>query len=239
MNKPHIVHAFDDQLRTIKAAVEDIARRADAQLATAIAALTERDASKAAEVERSDSELDAGFHRVEELIFELLALRQPMAQDLRLPFAAMRGARDIERMGDYAKNIAKHTVSLTRFPPTGIEANLATLAEAVKQMVEKVIVAFAEQDPDLAQEVRSRDADVDAIYSQLFEQLLNNLAASRDESSACVHQLFIARSFERIGDHATNFAEDVLFIVHGAPPESSRVKLDTSHYAVADRETKD
>ena len=162
----------------------------------------------------------------------MLALRQPMADDLRVVITALRIASLIERIGDYAKNISKRTVAITQTPPVGPSRTIARMGNVVQGMIKTVLDSYLERDADLAQDVRLRDEEVDALHTSLFRELLTYMMEDPRSISACTHLLFVAKNIERIGDHATNIAENVHFLVHGVMPDDNRPKGDQSSYTV-------
>jgi len=191
-----------------------------------------RDSELAEQVIVGDKRIDDIEHEVDMHTISMLALRQPMADDLRVVITALRIASLIERIGDYAKNISKRTVAITQTPPVGPSRTIARMGNVVQGMIKTVLDSYLERDADLAQDVRLRDEEVDALHTSLFRELLTYMMEDPRSISACTHLLFVAKNIERIGDHATNIAENVHFLVHGVMPDDNRPKGDQSSYTV-------
>ena len=156
----------------------------------------------------------------------LLALRAPMAGDLRNVFAALRIAADIERIGDYAANVAKRSIPLSMVAPVAPTAGLNYLAELAATEVRDVLLAYRDQDAEKAYQVWKDDAELDDAYTGYFRQLLTYMMEDPRNITPCTHLLFMAKNIERIGDHATNIAENVWFQVTGEPLNKQRTKRD-------------
>lgn len=215
MPHEHIVKSYDNELARL---TEEIARMGDlacAQLRAAAKALDARDADAARAVMAADAEIDALEHVVSHDVIRLLALRQPMARDLREVMAALRISADIERIGDYAKNVAKRTLALKDAPQIAATRALASLAQLAQELVAETIVAYRERNAERAMRVRARDAELDAEYTQLFRSLLTYMMEDPRNITPCTHLLFCAKSLERIGDHATNIAERAYYLQTG------------------------
>ncbi len=155
-----------------------------------------------------------------------LALRGPMARDLRTILAALKVAADIERIGDYAANIAKRSMALNLSPPLPHTRGLEALGRLAVQQVRDVLAVYRGNDAAGAQRVRARDAELDTLYTGLFRELLTYMMEDARAITPCTHLLFMAKNLERIGDHATNIAENVWFLVHGEDPLPPREKRD-------------
>ncbi len=162
------------------------------------------------------------------MAIRMIALRQPSASDLRMVVASLRISADLERIGDYAKNAAHHLQTLQTLAPTGLEERVADIGRAVRKLIEDALSAYARKDEALAEAVRHADQSVDEQYTQLFKASLELMADDGGQVSGGTYLLFIARAFERIGDHGTNVAEDVLFLERGHIPEDDRIKADQS-----------
>ena len=205
---------------------EVIAAFLSAQLDAAVDVLGRRDSNAAARVVANDDAIDALEHEVSHDVLRLLALRQPMARDLREVYAALRISADIERIGDYAANVAKRSMVLNQSAPVSAARGLPALAKLANALVTEALEAYRERDADRALAVRGRDVEIDAEYTGLFRELLTYMAEDPRQITACTHLLFIAKNIERIGDHATNIAENTWFLVHGEQPEGEREKRD-------------
>jgi len=222
----HIVRSFDQEMSRLTGEIAAMGHLAVAQLEAAMAALAARDSVAARSVVDHDYALDAQERRISDDVLRLLALRQPMARDLREILAALRIASDIERIGDYAANVAKRSVTLNLSDPVPLVGGLAPMAGMAGRMVRETMQAYVAHDAAMANAVRERDADLDTLYTTLFRELLTYMMEDPRSISACTHLLFIAKNIERIGDHATNIAENVWFVVHGELPGESRPKQD-------------
>jgi len=233
MATDHIVKSFDTELQHLDNCIAQMGGLAETQLAEAMDALAKRDALAAERVVARDARIDALEHEVHERIVGLLALRQPMARDLRAVVAALRIATDLERIGDYAKNIAKRTLALTQAPPKSVVATIGRLGKLVQGMIKTVLDAYIDRDVDKAADVRLADQEVDQLHTSLFRELLTYMMEDPRNITSCTHLLFVAKNVERVGDHATNIAEAVHFVVRGQEPES-RTKGDQSSVTVID-----
>ncbi len=231
---PHIVSAVDRDLEALEKQFIDIAKRAMNQVWMATDALRQRDPKAKSAVEASDRELDEGYRKIEEKIFQLTALRQPMAVDLRVMMAVMRGGRDVERIGDYAKNMSRHVATLAGEKPSGIEKQVLEMAGVVQGMLKHVIEAFEARDLSVAEALRRQDAEVDERYTKAFAAMLQGMAHEPSSVTNNVHLLLVARCLERIGDHVTNLADDIRFLARGEFVPDDREKRDTSFNVVAD-----
>jgi phosphate transport system protein len=211
----HTVKAFDDDLGQLRALVSEMGGRAEAAITDALQALVRRDLDAAARIVENDKKIDALEAEIEKQVVRLIALRAPMADDLREVLAAMKIAGVVERMGDYAKNIAKRVAVLQ--DAKGIEplAILPAMGRAVSEMVRNVLDAFAARDAEAAVAVAESDRAVDDLYNTLFRTLLTYMMENPHNITASTHLLFIAKNLERIGDHATNVAEMIYFAATG------------------------
>jgi phosphate transport system protein len=228
----HIVSRFDEDLNQLDNLIAEMGGLAEHQFADAIKALVRRDSELAEQVIVSDKRIDAIEESVDAHTISMLALRQPMADDLRVVITALRIASVIERIGDYSKNIAKRTVAITQAPPVGPSRTISRMGTVVQGMIKTVLDAYLQRDAELARDVRMRDEEVDALHTSLFRELLTYMMEDPRSISAFAHLLFVAKNIERIGDHATNIAEHVHFLVHGSLPEETRPKDDQSSYTV-------
>jgi len=233
MPSEHIIKSYDEELRRLNNTITEMGGLAETQLATAISAVVERDSDLAASVVETDTKVDLLQRDLDNLAVRLLALRQPMARDLREIFAAVKIASDLERICDYAANIAKRSMVLAQSPPATPVYALPRMARVAELLVKDVIDAYVERDADKAYEVWMRDEELDEMYASLFRELLTYMMEDARNITASSHLLFIAKNIERIGDHATNIAEDLYFLVHGAALTQKRPKGDTSLEVVA------
>jgi len=230
--KHHIMRRYDEQLDALRKNIAMMGHLAAQQMTDAVAALSQCEPAQVDAVVSSDKTLDTHLHDVENSVIELLALRQPVADDLRLVISALRGSRDFERIGDYAKNIAKHATTLCNYPAANEVEHLTALARPIQQMLSDVVVAYAREDGDLAERVRAADVEVDRQYTEVFQSFLSEMEGGRLNPTAGAHLLFVARALERIGDHITNIAEDVIYQAKGKLPADERERGDMSPYTV-------
>ena len=211
----HIVAAFSEELKQLSATILRMGGLAESQLTSAIDALVQRDEELAQRVIASDQEIDRLDGEIDKFTTRLFALRQPMAVDLRAIISAIRLASDIERTGDLAKNNAKRVLVMQSWPHIESVHGIARLGQMVQRMLKDVLDAYAERDVDKAIDVWNRDDDTDRMYNSLFRELLTYMIEDPRNITACTHLLFVAKNLERIGDHATNMAETVHFLVLG------------------------
>lgn len=227
----HIVKSFDDDLNGINALIGRMGGLAEAQLDSAVKALVKRDDAGARQVIESDKKIDELEMEVDALVVRMLALRQPVANDLREVVSALKISSDIERIGDYAKNIAKRSIALNKMPhvPT---PGLPRMAHMVQRLIKDVLDARVQGDKDKAIEVWRRDQEVDDLYNSLFRELLTYMMEDPRNITACTHLLFMAKNIERMGDLATNIAETIHFSVTGKQLGDERPKGDETSFAV-------
>jgi phosphate transport system protein len=229
----HTVKSFDDELRNLRDMIARMGGMVESQLALATQAIVRRDVALAARVVEADPRVDALDREISTQVVTTLARRQPMASDLRLIVACMRISSDLERVGDYAANVAKRSIMLAQMPPAVSLGPLERMSRMVQEMLKDTLDAFAAEDDPKAMEVWRRDEAVDEMYSALFRTLLTYMMEDPRNITPCAHLLFIAKNLERIGDHATNIAEIIHFAVVGEEPEGERPKGDTSALAAA------
>lgn len=240
MNEGHIVSAYDKDLNKLEALVSEMGGMVESQLAAALDALSRLDPAAADEVIKKDSVIDQYEYEIDIHTTEMLVLRQPMAQDMRIILVALKLSANLERMGDYAKNIAKRTVTLTRAPLlTSATQSINRMGEMVQAMINDVLDAYSNRNGTLAAAVIQRDQDVDRIYTSLYREFMEQMAADPTQISLCTHLVFIAKNVERIGDHATNVAEKVLYMLDGTLPEGERPKDDRSSAILVDSDLSD
>ncbi|MFZ5791493.1 MAG: phosphate signaling complex protein PhoU [Pseudomonadota bacterium] len=234
MTQEHIVKSFDEELKLLNHTIAQMGGLAEVQLQTAVDALMRRDAELAGKVIQGDKRIDDLEHQVGDMTIRMLALRQPMASDLREVVAALKISADLERIGDYASNIAKRAVAISQAPPVTTNTNQAIprMSQLVQSIIKDVLDAYVDHNAERAMAAWSRDEEVDALYNSLFRELLTYMMEDPRNIGPCTHLMFIAKNIERIGDHATNIAETIYFLVHGRGIESARPKGDVTSYAV-------
>jgi phosphate transport system protein len=230
----HIVSSYDDELTHINNTVAHMGGLAEEQLGRALDALQRLDMDLAEEVISGDAKLDLLEREIEEAAILMIAKRQPMAHDLREVMVAIRIASDLERIGDLAKNIAKRTTTLNEDRPVRIISGLNQMGRQALQLLKDVLDAYVQRDAMKALAVWEGDQDVDALYNSLFRELLTYMMEDPRNIGLCTHLLFGAKNIERIGDHATNIAENVHFLVHGTQLEDERPKGDTTSQTAID-----
>lgn len=227
----HIVKSYDEELDRMTNTILQMGGMVEQQLAEAITALTKRDTELANKVIGDDAKVDVLEHEIDQQVMRLLALRQPMAVDLRLITASLKISSDLERIGDYAANVAKRSVALNKIERMRPVSGIPRMAQAVQTMIKDVLDALAQRDVDKATAVWRRDEDVDEIYNSLFRELLTYMMEDPGHITACTHLVFIAKNIERMGDHTTNIAETIIFLVKGRTMESERPKGDVTPFA--------
>ncbi|MCF8708429.1 phosphate signaling complex protein PhoU [Rhizorhapis sp. SPR117] len=223
LGNEHTVKAFDDDIDKLRGLISEMGGRAEAAISEAMTALTRRDLELAAHVVENDRKIDEMETEIEKLAVQTIALRAPMADDLREVVAALKIVGIIERIGDYAKNIAKRVPLVTENSGIQPSSLLPSMAQVASEMVHDVLNAFAARDADLADAVCHRDKVVDDFYNSIFRTLVTYMMENPRHISESAHLLFIAKNIERIGDHATNIAEMVYFAATGQHlPERER-----------------
>lgn len=219
----HTVKAFDEDITRLRGLIAEMGGLAEVAIQEALDALVRGDTELASKVVARDKKLDVLETEVDKLAVRIIALRAPMADDLREVIAALKIGGVLERIGDYSKNIAKRVGMIElrgEFEPLTL---LPTMGELAGEMVHDVLTAYAARDPDLAREVIATDAKVDAFYNSIFRNLVSHMVENPATISSAAQLLFVARNIERIGDHATNVAEMVHFAATGVyPPEGDR-----------------
>lgn len=230
--KDHIVKSFDEEIRKLNNYITHMGGLAESQLQAAIETLVKRDADTASRIIRDDAKIDEQENLISQQVVRLLALRQPMAIDLRQIVAALKISSDLERIGDYAANVAKRAIALSQMPPLKPLFAIPRMARLVQQSIKDVLDAYTESDAVKAIQVWQRDEEVDEMYTSLFRELLTYMMEDQRNISASIHLLFIAKNVERMGDHATNIAETIHFIVHGRDIAAARPKGDNTSFAV-------
>jgi phosphate transport system protein len=219
----HTVKAFDEDITRLRGLIAEMGGLAEVAIQEALDAMVRGDEELGDRVVARDKKIDAIETEVDKLAVRIIALRAPMADDLREVIAALKIAGVVERIGDYSKNIAKRVGMIEgrdRFEPLTL---LPAMGEVAGEMVHDVLTAYAARDPALAREVISTDAKVDAFYNSIFRNLVSHMVENPATISSAAQLLFVARNLERIGDHATNVAEMVHFAATGSyPPEEDR-----------------
>jgi phosphate transport system protein len=232
MASEHIIKSYDDELRRLSQIVVEMGGLAESQLAAAIDAVMTRDSELAGRVVQGDNKVDQMERELDNLAIRLLALRQPMARDLREIFVALKIGSDLERICDYAANVAKRSIALAQTPPIQPVFALPRMVRLAQLLIKNVIDAYVERDADKALAVWRQDEELDAMYASLFREFLTYMMEDPRNIGPCTHLLFMAKNIERIGDHATNIAENLYYLVHGTPLTETRPKGDNSSIEV-------
>lgn len=236
VGEPHIVKSYDSELARIDDALARMGGLAEAQLAFALDALENRDSELAARVVEGDAQVDAVESFVNEQAVRVLALRAPVADDLRTVVAALKIAGEIERTADLAANAAKRSLVLNRLPPVEPMRSLLRLGRLALALVKEVMDAHLGHDAARALAAREKDQEIDDVYASLFREILTYMMEDPRNITPCSHLMFIAKNFERIGDHATNIAELAHFRILGRAALAERPKRDDSPFVGADPE---
>jgi phosphate transport system protein len=216
-SQEHTVKAFDQDIGQLRGLISQMGGLAEAAIGNAMLALQRGDHELAAQVRADDKKIDAIQHEVERAVVRIIALRAPMANDLREVVAALKIATVVERIGDYAKNIAKRVPQIDSEHRIDPISTLPAMARMAADMVRDVLDAFAARDPDAAIAICERDDALDDFYDSIFRTLVTYMVENPKTISQCAHLLFVAKHLERIGDHATNVAEMIHFAAHGTP----------------------
>lgn len=231
MNDQHIQSVYDRDLESIQALIMKMGGLVEDQIINAAKSLETRDEELARAVREGDAPVDALEEQVNEEAARLIALRQPTASDLRTVLTVMKISANLERCGDYAKNMAKRTSVLIHMNPVdGSAKAIRRMAREVELMMKDALDAYIQRDAELAEQVRQRDADVDQMYNALFREFLTFMMEDPRNITACMHLHFIAKNIERMGDHVTSVAEQVIYLVTGEMPDEVRPKDDRTPY---------
>jgi phosphate transport system protein len=226
----HIVKSYDQEQAALLDELIRMGQMSVAQLEAALDVVERRDDKAAERVIGNDEAIDELEQQVNHDVIRLIR-RGPLATDLRVILAALRVASDIERIGDYAANIAKRSMALNLSPPLPHTRGLDALGRLAARQVRDVLNAYVQRDADAALRVRANDAELDTLYTGLFRELLTYMMEDARAITPCTHLLFMAKNLERIGDHATNIAENVWFLIHGEelmPPRDKRDESSTT-----------
>ena len=240
MEQEHIVKSYDDDLSRLDNLIAEMGGLCEAQLSEAIEALTKSDQEIAERVVLDDKKIDALEVEIDAHAVKLLALRQPMAEDLRIIISALKVSGNLERVGDYAKNIAKRAITIAKSRNHGLNASMIVrMANIVQPMIKNALDAYISRDAELANDVRLRDEDVDQLHSSFFREQLTYMMEDPRTITTCTHLLFVAKNVERIGDHITSIAEQIMFSVDGMVPETERPKKDLTSSTIIESKAPD
>jgi phosphate transport system protein len=227
----HTTRAFDSDLQELARSVAEMGGLVERQIVDAVHALVDRDTDLAERVIATDPTIDALQHEIEEKAVLTIARRQPMAVDLREIVGAMRVCNDLERIGDHAKHIGKRVVALDEdFYPQTVIRGVEHMTSMVSALVKQVLDAYASRDVPAALVVWKGDEEVDSLCTSLFRELLTYMMEDPRNITFCMHLMFCAKDIERMGDHATNIAETVYYMIEGRPISEQRPKGDTTSF---------
>ncbi|MFC3057452.1 phosphate signaling complex protein PhoU [Paenirhodobacter populi] len=227
MENQHILSAFDRDLEAVQAMVVKMGGLVEAQIVDAATALETRDEELAEAVRKRDKAVDKLEEQINAEAAQLIALRAPTASDLRIALSVIKISGNLERVGDYSKNIAKRTKVLLQMQQiNGSTSALRRMALAVEGMLKDAIDSYIQRDEKLAADVRSRDIEIDQMYNALFREFLTYMLEDPRNITACMHLHFIAKNIERMGDLATSIAEQVIYLVTGEIPDDERPKSE-------------
>ncbi|RWM71494.1 phosphate signaling complex protein PhoU [Mesorhizobium onobrychidis] len=227
MQSVHIVSAYDEELKYLSKRIAAMGGHAERMVEQAIAALVNADPGLAQKVIRDDAVLDEGQREIDDKAIIIIAKRQPMATDLREIVGAIRISADLERVGDLGKNVAKRVVAVIEGrQPTSLFRGIEALADLALTQLKEVLDVYASRSVEKIGFVRDRDDQIDAVYTSLFRELLTYMMEDPRNITPCTHLLFCAKNIERIGDHATNIAETIYYIVTGDQMPAERPKGD-------------
>lgn len=227
MSNEHILRAFDRDLEAVQAMIMKMGGLVETALTEAARALETQDEALADQVRANDAAIDALEEQVNTECARLIALRAPMGTDLRTVLSVMKIAANLERCGDYAKNLAKRSKVLAGLAPIPEAAgSLKRMGRSVGLLLKDALDAFIARDAGLAEEVRQRDHEVDQMYNALFRELLTHMLEDSRKITAAMQLHFIAKNIERVGDHVTTIAEQVIYMTTGSLPGAARPKVD-------------
>jgi len=227
MQDQHIASAFDRDLEAIQAQIMKMGGLVENAILEASTSLETRDEERAERVRKGDKAIDELEELINEEAARVIALRAPTAVDLRLILSVIKVSANLERIGDYAKNMGKRTSVLSQMAPVNDSAGaLRRMAKEVERMLKDALDSYVARDAELAQDVIDRDTEVDQMYNALFREFLTFMMEDPRNITACMHLHFIAKNIERMGDHVTSIAEQVVYLVTGSTPEENRQKAD-------------
>jgi phosphate transport system protein len=230
MQSHHIVRAYDDELKYLTRRIAAMGGHAERLVEQSVAALVNSDVALARKVITDDAILDEAQREIDDKSILTIARRQPVAADLREIIGAIRIAADLERVGDLGKNVAKRVVAVADGrQPISLFRGLQALAELALTQLKEVLDVYASRSVERIEFVRDRDHQIDAMYTSLFRELLTYMMEDPRNITPCTHLLFCAKNIERIGDHATNIAETIYYVVTGDQMPADRPKEDKSH----------
>lgn len=228
MNRtPHIHSAFDDDLMAVQTMLLEMGSLVQVSIEAATKAFCLQDESAAEEVVRADMEIDRLEKEINERVIQIIALWSPIAQDLRTLMAVLKISGNLERLGDYAKNMAKRTMILAdEHEISGVNSSIEDVSRKVQSQLQDALDSYARRERPLAERVRMNDEAIDLAFTGMFQEFMANMGEGRRNLLPSMHHLFIAKNLERMGDHVTNIAEQVIYMIEGSLPEEERDKGD-------------
>lgn len=227
----HYLSAFDRDLESIQVAIMKMGGLVETAIADSARALEMRDTELADQVRQNDKVIDRVEEEIATEVARVIATRSPTAGDLRTVLSVLKISGNLERVGDYAKNLGKRTAALSEMPAvSGSGTSIRRMSKDVGLMLKDALDAYIQRDVELAYDIIARDADVDQMYNNLFRQFLTHMMEDPRNITACMHLHFIAKNIERMGDHVTSIAEQVIYLVTGEIPEEAREKKDQTPY---------
>jgi len=230
MATQHIVHSYDAELRFLTAKIIEMSERGEKMMAHALKAVIDNDVDLAAQIILDDERLDQLEREVDDKAIAIIAKRQPMAVDLREIIGAIRISGDLERVGDMGKNIAKRVAAMASMhQDMSFYHEMQALTDLALAQLAAVREAYMSRSLTPIEAVLKRDEEIDAVYTSLFRHLVEVMTQDKEKITLCTHLLFCAKNIERVGDHATNIAEMVHYIITGRPPSLERVREDLTH----------
>ncbi len=230
----HTVKSFEQELQRLSNQIAQMGGVVEAQVEAAVQAVGRRDVEGATKVMQGDARLDEFERQIEHDAIRMLALRAPVGVDLREVLVALKVSADLERTGDYAANIAKRSIALAQLPVMRPATAIPRMGRLVQEMLKEVLDAYIDRDVEKAIAAWHRDAELDDLYTSLFREVLTYMMEDPRNITPCTHLLFIAKNLERAGDHATNIAENIHYLVKGQPLNVERPKGDRSSFTVLD-----
>lgn len=235
MNQSHIVSSFDEDLDRVESLVIEMGGLVEQQLLNATEALIKQDPKLAKKVVKSDKQVIKLEGQVNHLTLEVLATRQPLANDLRTVISTLKIASHLQRLGEYTRNMATRTRAISKAAAySGSTGTLRRMSQKVQGMIKDILDAFSNRDRNLAAQVRVMDEEVDLLHNTLFRELLTYMMEDPRHISGCMHVLFIAKNIERMGDHVAEIAQEIMFLVDGVWPENKRPKVDVTSSLILD-----
>ena len=226
----HIVRSYEQELKQLRAMLVDMGGLLENQLLMATTAVVQHDSDAATAAMEQDPAVDRLERDIEAFVIRMLALRQPVAEDLRQIVAALKISSDLERIGDYAANVAKRSIVLSQYSLSFTLGGLNHLARLVQESLKMTVDAIGENDPVRAVQIWRSDQVVDDIYTAIFRELITYMMEDPRNITPCTHLLFVAKNLERIGDHATNIAETVHYAATGESLPEGRPKGDNAAF---------